>query len=247
MRLFIRPTGRTLSEPSPGTGLGVQALLLGIGLGIVAKEVYPELSQSLKKAMPEGDRMKSLLRAGMAEKPEQVRQEGRMEESGWAPGLSERRQAAEKAAPGIFMAESSIAVDRPPADVYQFWKDFNNFPRVMSHIDSVNIIGPWRPGERHARFSSGGLLWDVEIVNDIPYELISWRSVEGCPVKTEGEVAMESRRGWHDTIVSISVLYQPPLGSRGVEFAEKFGQNPSSEMARALRNMKNILESEGRA
>lgn len=256
MRMYIKPMSRTGSEMSSGAGHGVTALILGLGLGIVAESLYPQLSRMYQEYKeednPEQGRTEEAFypRMGRAEgiSRGRGRYEGMTEQSSWVEGVSgERRRVSGRAAPGIFTAEGSISINRPPVDVYRFWKNLENLPRIFDHLDSVNVIGRWRPRERVARFSSGPLLWDVEITNDIPNELITWTSVQGAQVKTQGEIHLESRRAWHDTIVTVSVVYEPPLGSRGAEFAGKFGDNPSEEINRALRKMKSMLEYGGTA
>lgn len=246
MRMFIKPMGRTGSEAH--SGAGVTALVLGLGLGIVAESMYPQLSRKYREYSEE--EYPEQVRGEEASPPRAVRREyepspyeGMTEQSSWVEGISgERRRVSGRAAPGVFTAEGSIAVNRPPVDVYRFWKDLNNLPRIFDHLDSINIVGRWRPHERVARFTSGPLLWDVEITNDIPNELITWESVEGAQVKTQGEVYLEQRRHWNDTIVTVSVIYEPPLNRRGAEFAAKFGENPSEEVSRALRRLKDILD-----
>ena len=37
--------------------------------------------------------------------------------------------------------EKSITIRRSPADVYAFWRDFENLPRFMPHLESVRWIG----------------------------------------------------------------------------------------------------------
>jgi uncharacterized membrane protein len=36
-------------------------------------------------------------------------------------------------------AESSVTINRAPADLYRFWRDFQNLPRFMPHLSSVRV------------------------------------------------------------------------------------------------------------
>mgnify|MGYP001446225327 CR=1 FL=1 len=38
----------------------------------------------------------------------------------------------------------TITIDRPPEELYAFWRNFENLPRIMRHLDSVRIIDAWR-------------------------------------------------------------------------------------------------------
>jgi len=250
MRMYLSPMRRS-EDISSVAGYGVPALLLGLGLGIVAEGLYPRLSRRFRELgeedYPEQVRggEGSSRGAGIVEDEHlrRGRDEGVTEQSLWIEGVSrERRRVTERGAPGVFTAEGSILINKPPVEIYRFWKNLENLPRIFDHLDSVNLIGQWRPHVRVARFNSGPLLWDIEITNDIPNELITWQSVEGAQVKTQGEVYLNARRHWNDTVVTVSVVYEPPLGRRGAEFAGKFGENPSEEINRALHRLKGILE-----
>jgi uncharacterized membrane protein len=37
-------------------------------------------------------------------------------------------------------AEQSIRVAAPAASVYQFWRNFENFPRFMDHVEEVRLL-----------------------------------------------------------------------------------------------------------
>ena len=34
----------------------------------------------------------------------------------------------------------SILINRPAEEIYRFWRDFKNLPRVMEHLESVQVI-----------------------------------------------------------------------------------------------------------
>jgi uncharacterized membrane protein len=84
--------------------------------------------------------------------------------------------------------EKALTVNATPDMVYRFWRDFENLPRFMSHLKSVTVHDSKRshwvargPAGRDAE-------WDAEIINEIPGELIGWRSVEGSQVDNAGSV-----------------------------------------------------------
>ncbi|MEI9936430.1 MAG: SRPBCC family protein [Pseudomonadota bacterium] len=72
----------------------------------------------------------------------------------------------------------SITVNRPPEEVYKFWRDLENLPRFMSHLESVQVTNGrsvWK-----AKGPAGmSVEWQAEVVFDRPYESIGWKSVEG--------------------------------------------------------------------
>jgi len=57
--------------------------------------------------------------------------------------------------------EKSIIIDKSPEELYSFWRDFENLPRFMDHLESVNSVGliagiGW-PKDRLARGRNGML------------------------------------------------------------------------------------------
>jgi hypothetical protein len=73
----------------------------------------------------------------------------------------------------------ALTIARPPAEVYAFFRDFQNLPRFMSHLESVRV------DNGHSHWCAKGPLgtrieWDAEIVEDLPGKHIStplWHEV----------------------------------------------------------------------
>src|SRR5918911_1496132 len=40
--------------------------------------------------------------------------------------------------------EKSLTINRPPEELYRFWRNFENLPRFMNHLESVKNISPER-------------------------------------------------------------------------------------------------------
>ena len=68
--------------------------------------------------------------------------------------------------------KAAITVRRPVADVYGFWRDFQNLPSFMYHLVSVEV-SPNGQSHWKAKAPVGKVKWDAEIVEDRPNELIS--------------------------------------------------------------------------
>src|SRR5438477_5049613 len=81
-----------------------------------------------------------------------------------------------------------ITVNKPREEVYGFWRQFENLPRFMRHLESVKDLGF---GRSHwvAKGPAGRTVeWDAEIIMEKANELISWRSLEGSGVQNAGSV-----------------------------------------------------------
>ena len=78
--------------------------------------------------------------------------------------------------------ERSITVGKAPDDVYRFWRNFENLPGFMQHLESVTDLGE---GRSHwvAKAPAGSTVeWDAAIVDDQPNRRIAWQSLPGAAV-----------------------------------------------------------------
>ncbi len=143
---------------------------------------------------------------------------------------------------GSIRVVKAIIVNRSPEEVYSFWQNFDNFPRFMDHLESVEITGD-RWSHWKAKTPVGITMeWDSEIISDQPNSLIAWRSVPGSQMEHSGSVRFERAPGGRGTLVRVEMEYAPPGGALGASFAKLFGAEPGQQAESALRLMKQILE-----
>ena len=136
--------------------------------------------------------------------------------------------------------EESVLINRPVAEVFRFWRNFENLPKFMRHLESV--------AQREAGISHWGakgpagttVEWDARIINEIDNKLIGWQSLEGSTVSTAGSVNFdETGRG---TRVRVHLQYNPPAGKIGAAVARLFGEEPKIQVREDLRRFKALLE-----
>ncbi len=138
--------------------------------------------------------------------------------------------------------KTSITIGRPIGEVYGFWRNFENLPRFMSHLQSVQVLD-----ERRSHWTAVGpanmrVEWDAETVEDRPEDLISWRSVPGGQVDTAGYVRFRQAPGSRGTEVMVEMRYDPPGGVVGASIAQLFGESGQEVVNRDLHAFKNVLE-----
>jgi uncharacterized membrane protein len=100
--------------------------------------------------------------------------------------------------------ERSITINKPPAEVYRYWRDFTNLPRFMKNLESVEV----RDGRSHwvARTPGGFKIeWDAEITAERENELISWRSLPGSDIETSGSVRFKPAQGRRGTELQMNI------------------------------------------
>ena len=136
----------------------------------------------------------------------------------------------------------SVTIRQPLEMVYDFWRNFENLPRFMEHLESVQVTG-----ERESHWAAKGpagstVEWDAETVEDRPHELIVWRSLPGASVPNRGQVRFERAAGNRGTEVHVDLRYDPPAGKLGALVAKLFGEEPGQQVAGDLRRLKQVLE-----
>ena len=92
--------------------------------------------------------------------------------------------------------ERAVIVDKPAEELYAFWRSFENAPRFMENVVSVEP----REGSRsrwlaHPPGTRAALEWDAEVTDDRPAELIAWRAVGGTPLVASGRVEFSPATG----------------------------------------------------
>jgi uncharacterized membrane protein len=136
----------------------------------------------------------------------------------------------------------AITIDRSPEEVYGFWRNLENLPRFMVHLESVRELDQRRSYWK-ARAPLGTTVeWTAEIIEDRPNELISWRSTEDAKVPNSGTVRFIPAVGGLGTEVHVELSYDPPAGAIGASLAKLMGREPAQQVDGDLRRFKQILE-----
>jgi uncharacterized membrane protein len=139
-------------------------------------------------------------------------------------------------------ANASCVVNRPLEEVYHFWRDFQNLPRFMRHLESVKEIGEGRSRWKAKGPAGMDVEWEAMIVADVPGEVITWRSLENSDVDNAGAVRFEQAPGGRGTIVKVNFEYNPIAGVLGATVAKLFGEEPNQQLDDDLRRFKQVLE-----
>lgn len=150
-------------------------------------------------------------------------------------------RAALRGSRGINVLES-VTINRPIELLYRFWRNLENLPQFMQHLESVDkvtdTISHWR-----AKGPAGSVVeWDAEVFNEIPDKLIAWRSLEGADVISAGSVNFDTAAAGRGTRVTVHLQYSPPGGKVGAAVAKLFGTDAETEIREDLRRFKQLVE-----
>jgi uncharacterized membrane protein len=138
--------------------------------------------------------------------------------------------------------ESAVTINRPAAEVYAFWRNFENLPRFMTHLVSVRRIDE-RRSHWVAKAPAGRTVeWDAEIINEIHHELIAWRTLHDATVVSAGSVHFKPAGADRGTQVYVHMQYKPPAGKLGAAIAWMLGHEPNQTVREDLRRFKQLLE-----
>jgi uncharacterized membrane protein len=150
--------------------------------------------------------------------------------------------ANEGADAGIIRTKRSITIHKSPEEVYAFWRNFENLPQFMRHLESVTVSGNGRSHWKAKAPAGQSVEWDATTTADRPNELISWRSDEGAPVYNAGTVRFERAPGGRGTEVRVDLEYDPPFGKLGSKVAMLFREEPGQQVQDDLRHLKQVME-----
>jgi uncharacterized membrane protein len=136
----------------------------------------------------------------------------------------------------------SVTIERPAEEVYRFWRNLENLPRVMDHLESVEERSDGQSTWTTKGPAGSQIRWDAQITLDRPNEAIGWRSLEGATIPNEGSVRFTGKDDGRRTEVRVHLLYHPPVGQAGAAFAKLFGPSPETQVGNGLRRLKQELE-----
>jgi uncharacterized membrane protein len=155
---------------------------------------------------------------------------------------SQRLTATQFAAVPRIAVKQTVTLNSTPAELYLFWKNFENLPLFLSHLESVSRVSD-RVSHWVAKAPAGASVeWDVEIVDDQPGRRIGWRTLPGSQVTHEGMVSFEPATVGRGSVLHIEMLYLPPQGKVGMRIVRSFGREPALQIADDLQRLAQLLE-----
>jgi len=135
----------------------------------------------------------------------------------------------------------SVTINRPRAELFAYWRDFANLPSFMENVERIDTLSPAR-SHWVVRAPAGRTVeWDATITEEREGEFIAWASEEGADVPNSGTIAFRDA-GDRGTIVTVTIVYDPPFGIIGKVIAKLFQREPAIQARRDLRRFKQLME-----
>ena len=159
-----------------------------------------------------------------------------------ARNLSQQDGATDRADREPVRVVRTIIIDRPPQELYRFWRDPANATKFMKSIESVEVTGE-RRSHWKAKLPIGlAVEWDAEVVEDQPDSFLAWRSLPGSNVELRGSARFEPAPGGRGTLVRVETEFKALGGSMWTKAAKLFGSDPGTQLENDLRRFKQLME-----
>ncbi len=110
---------------------------------------------------------------------------------------------------------TSMTVNRPVFEVYDYWRNLENLPTFMNHLDKVheidNITSEWRA---KGPAGIGSVSWRAQILMEEENRMLSWQSLPDSTIHNAGKIVFKEN-GPNSTEIDVTISYHAPLGKAG--------------------------------
>ncbi len=137
--------------------------------------------------------------------------------------------------------QKSAYVDGTVAELYEFWKNPQNYPKVFAHVKQITpeqngiylwqVLGP----------AGIPLSWKGRITRQVPDQRIEWWSLPGSIIENRGVIHLEAQKDGR-TRVQIEMTYNPPAGLLGHAVATLLGLDPKSALNQDMLQLQSLFQ-----
>ena len=135
----------------------------------------------------------------------------------------------------------AVTINRPASELFAYFRDFANLATFMENVDRIDVLDGKRshwvvkaPGGRTVE-------WDAIVTDEAQDHFITWASEPGADVANSGRIEFRDA-GARGTVVTATILYDPPGGVIGKIIAKMFQREPAIQARRDLRRFKQLME-----
>ncbi|UIJ44845.1 SRPBCC family protein [Sphingomonas cannabina] len=135
----------------------------------------------------------------------------------------------------------AVTVNRPLPELFAYWRDFANLATFMENVERVDVLDRRRSHWVVKAPGSKTVEWDSVVTEEREGAFIAWASEPGADVPNSGRVDFRDA-GPRGTVVTATILYDPPAGTIGKLIAKVFQREPAIQARRDLRRFKQLME-----
>ena len=142
---------------------------------------------------------------------------------------------------GDTLFAKTVTINRPVSELFAYWRDFGNLATFMENVERVDVLDQQRSHWVVKAPAGRTVEWDAIVTEEAPDSFIAWASAEGADVPNSGRVEFRAA-GARGTVVTATILYDPPAGAIGKLVARMFQREPTIQARRDLRRFKQLME-----
>ena len=136
--------------------------------------------------------------------------------------------------------EGRVRIERPVAEIFDFYRDFSNLPRFLGDVMSVEATG-----HETSRWTIQGparmkIQWETEVIEEEPNAVIRYRTTSMHGLDTTWNVYFSVADSAGST--EVREVMDLPLGKIGMIGLTLVGKPPADEIAANLRRLKELME-----
>ncbi|MEG3165216.1 SRPBCC family protein [Sphingomonas sp. PB2P19] len=135
----------------------------------------------------------------------------------------------------------SVTINKPVGELFAYFRNFANLPAFMENVARIDVLDDKRS---HWVVKGPAKLtyeWDALVTDEVQDRYIAWASQPGADVDNSGRVDFRDA-GARGTVVTATILYDPPGGVVGKLIAKMFQREPAIQARRDLRRFKQLME-----
>ncbi|WP_296611878.1 SRPBCC family protein [Sphingomonas sp.] len=142
---------------------------------------------------------------------------------------------------GDTLVGRTVTINRPVGELFSYFRDFANLATFMENVERIDVLDDRR--SHWVVKAPGGktVEWTSVVTEEAPDSFIAWASEEGAEIPNSGRVDFRDA-GDRGTVVTATILYDPPAGTIGKLVAKIFQREPAIQARRDLRRFKQLME-----
>ena len=142
---------------------------------------------------------------------------------------------------GDSLSGVAVTINRPISELFAYWRDFANLATFMENVERIDMLDDRRSHWVVKAPAGKTVEWDAVVTEEAKDSFIAWASEEGADVPNSGRIDFRDA-GARGTIVTATILYDPPAGTIGKLIAKVFQREPAIQARRDLRRFKQLME-----
>ena len=160
---------------------------------------------------------------------------------------SKRSGAADEAsdllieARGDSLVGRAVTINRPLPELFAYWRDFANLATFMENVEHIDVLDDKRSHWVVKAPAGKTIEWDAVVTEEAENSFIAWVSEDGADLPNSGRIDFRDA-GARGTVVTATILYDPPAGAVGKLVAKLFQREPAIQARRDLRRFKQLME-----